>query len=346
MPHQSTLTFPCAISGSTTSSRRMSRGPWNTAAFTLRRAVTRPRHRAPWIVEACVYRFGAGGSGSPRWRRSHGQHACSDAVAAGVPRCVQRPRRRRVMSFFTDDCVFDMPRGPAPGGRRLTGKQQVGAGIRSRFDGIPDVQYGDDRHWTCATAGYPSGRSAAPRGQESPSRFVDATSSSSPTAGRALGDRAGPAREIEPRSPGLRREPLDDPRRGRRRSSRRPVRRGVPPHPTLALLQLLVGHGGDDPRPARPVKYKKWTCGHYGWTEVRVEILENGRHYLPEERPDAPSSSSATPRTGNGPERARADETVHSRRSNQLANTLAIAALALHRQPSRQSTPCGRSPCK
>jgi ketosteroid isomerase-like protein len=27
-----------------------------------------------------------------------------------------------VMSFFTEDCVFDMPRGPAPGGRRLIGR--------------------------------------------------------------------------------------------------------------------------------------------------------------------------------------------------------------------------------
>ena len=33
-----------------------------------------------------------------------------------------------IMSFFTDDCVFDMPRGPAPGGRRLVGKQQVREG--------------------------------------------------------------------------------------------------------------------------------------------------------------------------------------------------------------------------
>jgi steroid delta-isomerase-like uncharacterized protein len=58
-----------------------------------------------------------------------------------------------IMSFFTEDCVFDMPRGPAPGGRRLTGKQQVRAGIKSRFDGIPDVQYVDDRHWTSGDRG-------------------------------------------------------------------------------------------------------------------------------------------------------------------------------------------------
>lgn len=58
-----------------------------------------------------------------------------------------------IMEFFTDDCVFDMPRGPAPGGRRLVGKEQVRAGIQSRFDGIPDVQYVDDRHFVCGDRG-------------------------------------------------------------------------------------------------------------------------------------------------------------------------------------------------
>jgi ketosteroid isomerase-like protein len=54
-----------------------------------------------------------------------------------------------VMSFFTEDCVLDMPRGPAPGGLRLVGKQNVRKGIQARFDGIPDIHYGDDRHWAC-----------------------------------------------------------------------------------------------------------------------------------------------------------------------------------------------------
>jgi steroid delta-isomerase-like uncharacterized protein len=58
-----------------------------------------------------------------------------------------------IMSFFTEDCVFDTPRGPAPGARHLRGKQQVRAGIQSRFDGIPDVRYVDDRHWTCGDRG-------------------------------------------------------------------------------------------------------------------------------------------------------------------------------------------------
>ena len=58
-----------------------------------------------------------------------------------------------VMAFFTDDCVMDMPRGPAPGGRRLVGKDDVRAGVQSRFDGIPDIEYCDDRHFACGDRG-------------------------------------------------------------------------------------------------------------------------------------------------------------------------------------------------
>ena len=58
-----------------------------------------------------------------------------------------------IMAFFTDDCVLDMPRGPAPGGRHLVGKEQVREGIRSRLDGIPDIHYGDARHWSAGDRG-------------------------------------------------------------------------------------------------------------------------------------------------------------------------------------------------
>ncbi len=58
-----------------------------------------------------------------------------------------------VMTFFHDDCVLDMPRGPAPGGRHLVGKDQVREGIAARFAGIPDVHYGNDRHWVSGDRG-------------------------------------------------------------------------------------------------------------------------------------------------------------------------------------------------
>ena len=58
-----------------------------------------------------------------------------------------------IMSYFHDDCVFYMPRGKAPRGDCYVGKQEVRAGLASRFEGIPDVHYGDDTHWICGDLG-------------------------------------------------------------------------------------------------------------------------------------------------------------------------------------------------
>ena len=58
-----------------------------------------------------------------------------------------------IMSFFTEDCVFDMPRGPAPGGAHAEGKDAVRALLATRFAGIPDVHYGDDRHFVAGDRG-------------------------------------------------------------------------------------------------------------------------------------------------------------------------------------------------
>ena len=58
-----------------------------------------------------------------------------------------------ILSFFTEDCVLDMPRGPAPGGLRLVGKEQVRTGFQARFDGIPDIHYGDERHFVSGDRG-------------------------------------------------------------------------------------------------------------------------------------------------------------------------------------------------
>ena len=55
-----------------------------------------------------------------------------------------------IMSFFADDCTFDMPRGPEPWGARHVGKPAVREALASRFKGIPDVHYGEDAHWVSA----------------------------------------------------------------------------------------------------------------------------------------------------------------------------------------------------
>ena len=49
-----------------------------------------------------------------------------------------------IMSHFTDDCVWESPRGPDRWGRRFTGKDEVRRGFEARFQGLPDVHYGGD----------------------------------------------------------------------------------------------------------------------------------------------------------------------------------------------------------
>ena len=58
-----------------------------------------------------------------------------------------------IMEFFADDCSLDMPRGPEPWGQRYTGKAAVREGLAGRFKGLPDVHYGDDRHWVSGNLG-------------------------------------------------------------------------------------------------------------------------------------------------------------------------------------------------
>ena len=58
-----------------------------------------------------------------------------------------------IMSYFAEDFVFYMPRGARPRGDRYVGKDEVRAGLSKRFEGIPDVHYGDDRHWICGDFG-------------------------------------------------------------------------------------------------------------------------------------------------------------------------------------------------
>jgi steroid delta-isomerase-like uncharacterized protein len=58
-----------------------------------------------------------------------------------------------IMDYFADDCAFYMPRGSSPRGDRYAGKADVRAGLAKRFAGIPDVHYGEDRHWACGDLG-------------------------------------------------------------------------------------------------------------------------------------------------------------------------------------------------
>jgi ketosteroid isomerase-like protein len=53
----------------------------------------------------------------------------------------------RIMTYFSDECVLEMPRGNKPWGTRFEGKEDVRKGLATRFEGLPDVHYGNDEHF-------------------------------------------------------------------------------------------------------------------------------------------------------------------------------------------------------
>ena len=59
----------------------------------------------------------------------------------------------RIMSFFSDDCVLEMPRGLDPWGTRYAGPDAVKEGLRARLAGIPDGRYKDDTHFVAGNVG-------------------------------------------------------------------------------------------------------------------------------------------------------------------------------------------------
>jgi steroid delta-isomerase-like uncharacterized protein len=53
----------------------------------------------------------------------------------------------RIMAFFADDCVLEMPRGREPWGSRFAGRQAVRDALATRFAGLPDVHYCKEEHF-------------------------------------------------------------------------------------------------------------------------------------------------------------------------------------------------------
>ena len=63
------------------------------------------------------------------------------AKLSGLCEAVNAHDLDRIMNFFADDCILEMPRGPHACGAPYQGKQEVREGLASRFEGLPDVHY-------------------------------------------------------------------------------------------------------------------------------------------------------------------------------------------------------------
>ena len=53
----------------------------------------------------------------------------------------------RIMSFFADDAVLEMPRGPHSWGSQYEGAAAIRGALQGRLTGLPDVHYGHDVHY-------------------------------------------------------------------------------------------------------------------------------------------------------------------------------------------------------
>lgn len=58
-----------------------------------------------------------------------------------------------LMTFMSDDCVFETAGGPAAFGTRHTGRERVRAGFQQVFARFPDVRFRDTRHFVAGDRG-------------------------------------------------------------------------------------------------------------------------------------------------------------------------------------------------
>ena len=80
-------------------------------------------------------------------------HSASVATLKAVLDAFNAHDLDRIMSFFAEDCILEMPRGVHPWGTRYTGLKAVREGLHARFTGIPDVHYSDDTHFVAGDIG-------------------------------------------------------------------------------------------------------------------------------------------------------------------------------------------------
>ena len=61
--------------------------------------------------------------------------------------CFNRHDVEGIVAFFTDDGVYETPRGPDPAGTHLAGKAAIRANFAKMFKNMPDTTFADDTHW-------------------------------------------------------------------------------------------------------------------------------------------------------------------------------------------------------
>jgi steroid delta-isomerase-like uncharacterized protein len=93
------------------------------------------------------------GKSVERWREVEMSDLGKVDLLRRIADAFNRHDLNAIMAAFSDDCVFESPRGPDPWGKRFVGKDEVREGLGARLAGIPDVHYGDAEHFACGNRG-------------------------------------------------------------------------------------------------------------------------------------------------------------------------------------------------
>lgn len=59
-----------------------------------------------------------------------------------------------IMSFMTDDCVFEASAGPDFNGEKFTGQEQVRKAFENVFETFPDAHWGNSKHFILGNRGF------------------------------------------------------------------------------------------------------------------------------------------------------------------------------------------------
>ena len=59
-----------------------------------------------------------------------------------------------IMSFMTDDCVFEASAGPDFDGEKFTGQEQVRKAFENVFETFPDAHWGNSSHFVLGDRGF------------------------------------------------------------------------------------------------------------------------------------------------------------------------------------------------
>jgi ketosteroid isomerase-like protein len=74
-------------------------------------------------------------------------HDAAVAMMAAISHAFDEHDLDAILEHFSEDAVFEAPRGPDRWGRRVVGREAVRDAFAGRFAGIPDVRYREDRHF-------------------------------------------------------------------------------------------------------------------------------------------------------------------------------------------------------